>query len=86
MEPTTSWMNHQRTGDSFIMDDISNLPGIKPIDLVHAQRIHMCLGVTTKAAIFHVKAHQDQHKAWEELDKYAQINVLADEQADKING
>jgi hypothetical protein len=50
MEPTT-WMNHQRTGDSFIMDDISNLPGIKPIDLVHAQRIRMYLGVTTKADI-----------------------------------
>jgi hypothetical protein len=39
-----------------------------------------------QTTIFHVKAHQDQHKAWEELDKYAQINVLADKQADKIYG
>jgi hypothetical protein len=34
--------------------------------------------------VFHVKAHQDRNKRWDELDPYAQINVLADEQAEKI--
>jgi hypothetical protein len=34
--------------------------------------------------VFHVKAHQDRTKRWDELDPYAQINVLADEQAEKI--
>jgi hypothetical protein len=31
-----------------------------------------------------VKGHQDRHKPWEELDARAQINVLADRQADAI--
>jgi hypothetical protein len=34
--------------------------------------------------VFHVKGHQDHTKRWEELNAYAQINVLADEQAEKI--
>lgn len=46
-----TWMHPQRTVDSFIMDDVLNLPGIKPIDLVHVQRIRLYLGVTTKADI-----------------------------------
>jgi hypothetical protein len=50
MEPTT-WMHPQRTGDSFIMDDVSKIPGIKPIELSHVQRVRMYLGVTTKADI-----------------------------------
>ena len=43
----TQWICPQQTHDSFIMEDISNLPGIKPIELVHAQRCHLYLGVTT---------------------------------------
>ena len=50
MEPTT-WMHPQRNGDSFIMDDVSKIPGIKPIELSHVQRVRMYLGVTTKADI-----------------------------------
>jgi hypothetical protein len=34
--------------------------------------------------VFHVKGHQARTKRWEELNVHAQINVLADEQADKI--
>jgi hypothetical protein len=34
--------------------------------------------------VFHINGHQDRTKRWEELNAYAQINVLADEQADKI--
>jgi hypothetical protein len=33
------------------MDDVANLPGIKPIDLVHVQRVRLFLGVTTRADI-----------------------------------
>jgi hypothetical protein len=44
-------MQLQRNGDSFIMDDAAHLPGIKPIDLVHVQRVQLFLGVTTKADI-----------------------------------
>jgi hypothetical protein len=34
--------------------------------------------------IYHVKGHQDQQKHWSELDPCAQINVLADRQANAI--
>jgi hypothetical protein len=35
--------------------------------------------------VFHVKGHQDHTKQWDELDPYAQINVLlADEQAETV--
>ena len=34
--------------------------------------------------IFHVKGHQDRHKEWDDLDIYAKINVLADQQAEAI--
>ena len=33
------------------MDDVCNIPGIKPIKIVHVQRVRMHLGVTTKADI-----------------------------------
>jgi hypothetical protein len=46
LEPKT-WMHPQRTGDSFIMEDAANIPGIKRIDLVHVQRVRLFLGVTT---------------------------------------
>jgi hypothetical protein len=35
--------------------------------------------------IFHVRAHQDRDKHWSELDPCAQINVLADRQANAIH-
>jgi hypothetical protein len=44
-------MHLQRTGDSFIMDDVSKIPGIKPIKLSHVQQVRMYFGVTTKADI-----------------------------------
>jgi hypothetical protein len=50
LEPKT-WMHPQRTGDSFIMEDAANIPGIKRIDLVHVQRVRLFLGVTTCADI-----------------------------------
>ena len=50
MEPTT-WMQPQRIGDRFIMDDVAKLSGIKPIDLVYVQRVRLFLGVTTLADI-----------------------------------
>jgi hypothetical protein len=34
--------------------------------------------------IAHVKGHQDRTKSWDELDRRAKINVLADRQADTI--
>jgi hypothetical protein len=34
--------------------------------------------------VFHVKSHQDRTKQWEDLNAHAQINVLADEQAERI--
>jgi hypothetical protein len=34
--------------------------------------------------IFHVRVHQDKDKLWSDLDPCAQINVLADRQADAI--
>jgi hypothetical protein len=41
-----------RVGDRFIMDDVDNLPGIKPIELVQVQRFRILfLGVTTLADI-----------------------------------
>ena len=49
---TTCWTRPQRDGDSFIMDDVANLPGIKPIKLpVYVQRVRLFLGVTTLADI-----------------------------------
>jgi hypothetical protein len=50
LEPDT-WMHPQRQQDSFIMDDVTNLPRIKPIEIVHVQRVRLYLGVTTKADI-----------------------------------
>jgi hypothetical protein len=50
LEPKT-WMHPQRTGDSFIMEDAANIPGIKKLDLVHVQRVQLFLGVTTCADI-----------------------------------
>jgi hypothetical protein len=32
------------------MDGVANLPGIKPIELVQVQHLHLFLGVTTKEA------------------------------------
>jgi hypothetical protein len=50
LEPTT-WTRPQRVGDRFIMDDVAILPGIKPIELVHVQRVRLFLGVTTLSDI-----------------------------------
>lgn len=33
------------------MDNVANLPGIKPIDLAHVECVRLHLGVTTKADI-----------------------------------
>ena len=33
----TAWIRPQQQGDSFIMEDFATLPGVKPIDLIHAQ-------------------------------------------------
>jgi hypothetical protein len=45
LEPTT-WTRPQRVGDRFIMDDVANLSGIKPIELVYVQqRVRLFLGV-----------------------------------------
>jgi hypothetical protein len=38
LKPTT-WMLPQHASDRFIMGDAANLPSIKPIDLVHVQRV-----------------------------------------------
>ena len=35
--------------------------------------------------IFHVKGHQDQTKAFEDLTPYAQLNVLADRYAEQLH-
>jgi hypothetical protein len=40
LEPST-WTRPQRAGDSFIMDDVANIPGIKPIELVYVQRVRL---------------------------------------------
>jgi hypothetical protein len=37
-----------------------------------------------RTEIAHVKGHQDRHKQWDELDIRAQINVIADRQANDI--
>jgi hypothetical protein len=50
LEPDT-WIRPQREADSFIMEDLTNLVGLKPIELVHAQRCRLFLGVTTLADI-----------------------------------
>jgi hypothetical protein len=50
LEPDT-WIHPQHEGDSFIMEDFTNLVGLKPIKLVHAQRCRLFLGVTTLADI-----------------------------------
>ena len=50
LEPD-QWIRQQRVGDSFIMEYITHLPDIKPIELVHAQRCRLYLGVTTMADI-----------------------------------
>jgi hypothetical protein len=50
MEPTT-WTQPQRVGDRYIMDDVANLSGIKPIKLVYVQRVRLFLGVTTLADV-----------------------------------
>jgi hypothetical protein len=34
--------------------------------------------------IFHIERHQDNNKHWLKLDPSAQINILADRQADAI--
>jgi hypothetical protein len=47
----TTWMRPQHIGNRFIMDDVAKLPGIKPIKLVHVQRVRLFLGVTTLADI-----------------------------------
>ena len=45
------WLLPQRQGDLFIMEQLSSLPGLKPSELVHAQRCRLYLGVTTLADI-----------------------------------
>jgi hypothetical protein len=48
-----TWTRPLRVGDSFItsMDDVANLQGIMPIELVYVQRVCLFLGITTKADI-----------------------------------
>jgi hypothetical protein len=49
------------------------------------QAIHtIILALPFPIDIFHVKGHQDNNKHWSELDPSAQINVLADRQANAI--
>jgi hypothetical protein len=50
LEPDT-WICPQCKGDSFIREDLANLDGLKPIELVHAQWCRLFLGVTTLADI-----------------------------------
>ena len=45
------WLQPQRKHDTFIMDLISNLPGITKTDLNHAQCCQLYLGATTIADI-----------------------------------
>jgi hypothetical protein len=45
------WLRPQRIGDRFIMDELSNLPGITTKELVAAQRCRLYLGATTLADI-----------------------------------
>jgi hypothetical protein len=33
--------------------------------------------------IIHIKSHQEKHKQWDELNNFAQINILTDHQAKK---
>jgi hypothetical protein len=42
------WMRPQRVGDRSIMDDVANLPGIKPSELVYVQRVRLYLSVTQR--------------------------------------
>jgi hypothetical protein len=44
-------MRPQRVGDQFMMDDVANLTGIKPIELLYVQRVCLFLGVMTLANI-----------------------------------
>jgi hypothetical protein len=48
----TTWTRPQRVGDRFIMDDVANLPGIKPIELVYVQRVRLFL-VSRHLLTFH---------------------------------
>ena len=45
------WLWLQWTGDTFLMDDLSNLPGIMMMELVTAQKCWLYLGATMLADI-----------------------------------
>jgi hypothetical protein len=45
-----NWIVPQCISDSFIMEELSTLPRIKPIDLTHAQQCQLYLGITTTVA------------------------------------
>ena len=45
----------------------------------------MITNLPIKVDIFHVKAHQDHDKLFDELSPYAQINILADHYAEQLH-
>ena len=45
------WLLPQRENDRFIMEEISSLPNVKPLDLKYPQWCQLFLGVTTLADI-----------------------------------
>jgi phosphoglycerate-specific signal transduction histidine kinase len=53
-------------------------------DILQAIRTKLNELLTIPTDIAHVKGHQDRTKSWDELDRRAKINVLADRQADAI--
>jgi hypothetical protein len=53
-------------------------------DLIYEMRPGTTVVLPISIAIFHVKGHQDEDKHWSEIDSCAQINILADRQANAI--
>jgi hypothetical protein len=55
------------------------------VDILQAIRMTIKAPLPVRTEIAHVKGHQDRHKQWDELDIRAQMNMLADRQADAIS-
>jgi hypothetical protein len=67
MEPTL-WLQPQRASDTFIMEELSLLPGVTAAELTHAQRCRLYLRVTTLADITTSNGRQICHWALKGLD------------------
>jgi hypothetical protein len=64
------------------MDDVANLPGIKPIELVHVQRVRLFLGVTTQSRHFKpVFPRQERPRAANVIETWKRVKRLCYSQA-----